>query len=202
MRILFVLFCVITVVLLFTNAKANTFNYKRVLARQVARTASNEGALQNPLELNLIWQTVESRSSTNKGRLWWLRQHSGRVNGTKPCKGNRNCKWSRNLLPNRVPVMFRDNKLYWKVKKAPKVREIFVRAKELVQGAKYYKPCPIDPRTWGNRGSDLKRVKRMGRRKPGRSLFPINCKKTDNDGYAMPKDWPGWRGLLDYHVRW
>jgi hypothetical protein len=65
---------------------------------------------------------------------------------------------------------------YWQHKVMPKWQTLLVRARQLVNGAQYDKPCPIKPVTWGG-PMDHEIAAANGR-------FPIGCEGTLNDGFA------------------
>jgi hypothetical protein len=166
---------------------------ERRLARHLAAVAANEGALWSPRDLELIWQTVENRADTAAGRDRWLRQHSGRVLGTRKCRSG-NCRWSSQLGRGKtIPAAVAAGKAgYWRVVVLPRYRELLRRARQLVAGRPYEKPCHIEPYTWGGVG------------KPGgvddrphaadNGLYPIGCEGTLNDGFTT-------RGVLSQYRR-
>lgn len=155
---------------------------ERRLARHLAAVAANEGALQHPRDLDLIWQTVQNRAETAAGRDRWLRQHSGRVLGTRECLVG-NCLWSSQLARGvPIPVVPQAKEGYWRTVVIPRYRKLLARARRLVAGQQYEKPCVrIEPRTWGGVGrgdiDDRPYAASEG-------LFPIGCEGTFNDGFA------------------
>jgi hypothetical protein len=161
---------------------------ERRLARHLAAVAANEGALQSPRDLELIWQATQFHGDTAEAQDRWLRRHSGRVLGTKTCLEG-NCLWSSQLgrgeeVPEAVPAEKRD---YWRVTVLPLYRGLLQRARRLVAGARYRKPCHIEPRTWGGVGrADIDDREHAA----GEGLYPIGCEGTLNDGFAPRSAFP------------
>ena len=154
------------------------------LARNLAAVAANEGALHNIRDLELIWQTVQFHGNTAEEQDRWLKQHSGRVLGTKACTGG-NCQWSSQLGHGKVvpAVVAASEAGYWREVVLPRYRRLLDRARQLVAGEAYSKPCRIEPRTWGGVGraptdaDDREYAASEG-------YYPIGCEGTRNDGFA------------------
>jgi hypothetical protein len=149
------------------------------LALLVARVAANEGAFDNPRELDLIWQVVEGWARDNARRLEQLRQHSSRVAGLRPCRSG-NCRWSRYVrsdgtLPAEVAAGFEPEPGWWLAARAERMRALVVRAEQLVAGAAYTRPCDERPTTWGG-PMDHGHAQSQG-------LVPVRCNGTINTGY-------------------
>jgi hypothetical protein len=158
------------------------------LSQHLAAVAANEGALRSPRDLELIWQTVQYRAKTVLKQDQWLRYHSGRVLGTRSCTTG-NCLWSRRLGAGwSVPsVVAASQGGYWRHVVLPRYRELLERARRLVAGEPYDKPCRIEPRTWGGVGRDGVDDREHAARE---GLFPIGCRGTLNDGFAPRKAFP------------
>lgn len=162
---------------------------RQKLAKAVAVVAAHEGALKNLKDVDLVWQTVQFNGDTDEERLRWLRNHSGRSLGLKPCTEN-NCTWSTSLgkktLPASVASLGTVDPAYWKKVTAPRFERVYKRAQELVNGATYERPCAIDPHTWGGVGKDpLGADDREHAARDG--LYPIGCTGVLNDGFAPKK---------------
>lgn len=158
------------------------------LARAVAVVAAHEGALVSPRDLDLIWQATAYNGQTDEQRLGWLRSHSARALGSKPCVSG-NCTWSADLYAGAaIPAAVASGRVsggYWRTVTLPRFQHLLSRAKLLVNGAPYDKPCGIEPRTWGGVGRDGVDDRAVAARKFGR--YPIGCAGTLNDGFAPAK---------------
>lgn len=158
------------------------------LARAIAVVAAHEGALKSPRDLDLIWQTTTYNAQTDEQKLTWLRGHSGRALGSKPCLHG-NCIWSVDLYQKApVPAAVASGRVssgYWNAVTKPRFEKLLGRARELVQGAAYDKPCSIEPRTWGGVGRDGVDDRAVAAKRFGR--YPIGCDGTLNDGFAPAK---------------
>ena len=159
------------------------------LARAVAVVAAHEGALKTLRDVDLIWQSAQFNGDTDAKRLAWLQMHSGRALGIKPCVGESNCLWSGALAHGARVVSAETIKLgkvdpgYWRTVTVPRFERVLARARELVSGAPYERPCPIEPRTWGGVGRDPLGADDR-EHAAGEGLFPIGCVGTLNDGFA------------------
>jgi hypothetical protein len=152
------------------------------LPHLLAQVAANEGAFENRRELDLVWQTVEGR--VPGARRGWLRQHSARVAGLKPCAGG-NCRWSRFVcadgsLPAAVQALVGMAPGWWEAVRAPVMRTLLARARFLVAGGAYERPCAEQPITWGRQRDHGYAVRR--------GLVRLWCTGTINDGYAMARE--------------
>jgi len=148
------------------------------LALALAQVAAHEGAFRNARELELIWQVVQNHGSTPQEQLDWLQAHSSRALGISPARETDRNAWSSELnARGTIPasVVERDAG-YWRVKVMPKWSSILKRSQELVGGASYDKPCPIEPITWGGK-MDLEIAAENGR-------YPIGCTDVLNDGFT------------------
>lgn len=131
---------------------------ERELIMAVSRVSANEGALQNLRETALIWQATESHGTTPAKRLKWLRAHSARVLGDRPCLQG-NCNWVKTLKANdAAPQGF--NKQWWMAARATQWKNIRTLAKQLVLGEVVDRPCVETPSTWGSHLLDSENVKR------------------------------------------
>jgi hypothetical protein len=152
----------------------------RVLALQVARVATNEGALQRRAQAALVWQTTRESAKTTEKRAEWLAKHSPRVHGTRPCRGG-NCVWTPHLdrsgaLPPGLGMPLQQ----WKILVQPVWLDTLAYVEWLVRGErKRDDPCRIQPKTWGCEAD------REGALKRG--LFPIGCANTLDDGFTLEK---------------
>lgn len=169
------LLAVATVVAAFTApalAGADPFDLTP-LELQVARVAWNEAQGSVP-DVRLIWQVTEARARTTAGRLEWLRRHSPRVAGRRPCRRGP-CLWSPLLkpgphlpaaFPGWLPELHRGD---WTATQRAAVA--------LVRGVDRRRPCsgPIPPITWGG-PMDLAAALERG-------LVPLGCRGTRNDGF-------------------
>lgn len=160
---------------------------RQQLALEVAVVAAHEGAFDNQKDTALIWQVVETNGGdTVQKRLSFLRRHSPRALGEKPCVRKRpdvmaNCEWSVPLLenPDASPPVFEDAE-WWAVARAPAWKKIRAYAWRLVSGLETWRPCPTPPRSWGYAGDVDKAL--------SRGLVPIGCNEVMNDGFTfMPK---------------
>lgn len=166
------------------------------LGLHVAQVAANEGALVNRRETLLIWQVarvngLRRHGSTQNGRIDdFLRRHSGRVYGLKPCFGG-NCRWSPHLNRSGVqPLGLNLRADIWTVRVAPIWLDVLRYADYLVAGLGTSReraddPCHLPPRTWGG---PMDRAGAIAR-----GLYPIGCVGTCsypscNDGYTFYKD--------------
>jgi hypothetical protein len=152
------------------------------LALSLARVAAHEGALSNPRDLNLIWQVTRRWGTTSTERLRWLQAHSPRALGLKPSRpGNANAFTAELSKTATIPASVasgasRQKLAYWQHKVMPKWQTLLGRARQLVGGAQYDEPCPIEPVTWGG-PMDHEIAAANGR-------YPIGCEGTLNDGFA------------------
>ncbi len=161
-----------------------TVSARAALATLLAHTAAHEGALLNadPLrELALLWQVVEGSAPTTEKRLAFLRAHSPQLAGTRTCRIN--C-WALELKGKTLPAsVAASDAAYWRKVVLPTYLRIERRARELVAGAAYDKPCRVQPVTWGAVGrlspeaDDREKAAQHG-------LAPIGCEGTLNDGFA------------------
>ena len=170
---------------------------ERLLAFNVAKVATNEGALWNVKDTDLVWQTVEHRGDDTESRLKWLSSHSPRALGLKPCKSG-NCMWARNLTrrADALPAGIasgkggpKDWEAYWRAEMAPRWKAVLERAEGLVSGAIVDRPCSDPPDTWGGHMDWDQAV--------ARGLIPLDCEGTLNRGWAMP-DYRGLPGGFDW----
>jgi hypothetical protein len=153
----------------------------RALVLALARVAAHEGALQNPRDLDLVWQVTEGYGATSDRRLRFLQQHSPRALGLEPPRqGAKNAfaaELKRNdTLPASVAAADRGTKAYWTHKVMPRWQDLLDRAEYLVAGKPYARPCPLKPVTWGG-PMDHESAREQGR-------YPIGCEGTLNDGFA------------------
>lgn len=129
----------------------------------------------------MVWQVVESWARTTEERLERLRNHSGRVAGLRPCKRG-NCRWSRfvrrdGTLPADVAAGVGMQPGWWEAARETRMRELLERARYLVAGGRYSRPCEGTPVTWGG-AMDHGHAKRQG-------LVPLHCEGVSNTGYAF-----------------
>lgn len=157
------------------------------LVLRVARVATNEGALKHRYEAALVWQTTRNSGSTTSKRTSWLRRHSPRVNGGRPCKVG-NCFWTPNLERNgNLPAGLVLDLDYWQARVAPIWLDTVRYVDWMVRGDRASEdPCHVQPRTWGCE-ADRRRALVEG-------LYPIGCRRPTgaDDGFALAKDC--WRG--------
>lgn len=181
---LFRYFCCLSVLVapffVTTICAANATVYRSAqdqLALELAVVAAHEGALDNRRDTALVWQVVESRSSTTQGRLNFLRAHSGRALGRKTCNFG-NCVWSRELLkaPEQPPASLSAS--WWNATRATAWEELRHYASALVYGIELWRPCPAAPYSWGYAG-DLKSAWLE------RRLVPLGCEGVMNDGFKV-----------------
>lgn len=162
-------------------ARANSL--ERALVSSVARVSADEGALQNPREVSLVWQVVEGHGKTTWARLTFLRRHSPHVLGLKPCGRLLNCYWARQLdwSGDEPPAMLGQGVApdFWRVVTWPCWHTIQHMADALVHGRVHDRPCSRTPTTWGSRTSrrDLAYAHAHG-------LCALGCANTLNDGFA------------------
>lgn len=147
------------------------------LGLEVAIVAAHEGAFANLAETDLVWQVVEHRASTTRGRLAFLRAHSGRALGRKPARST-NSVWSVELLnaPDKPPASL--NAAWWRAARAEQWELIRRRARGLVYGLRLERPCAGPPYTWGG-AMDVDGAYRE------RGLVPLGCEGVLNDGFAF-----------------
>lgn len=161
------------------NAHAQDRFDKRLeqLALEVAVVAAHEGALDNLRDTALVWQVVEARARTTSGRLAFLRSHSGRALGLKPCNEG-NCAWSTELLraPSKTPESVDAG--YWRAVRAPQWELVQRKALGLVYGTDADRPCPSAPYTWGG-AMDIESAWLK------RRLVPMGCHGTLNEGFRV-----------------
>lgn len=152
-------------------------DYRPQLALELAVVAAHEGALDNVQDTALVWQVVEARGRTDRERLSFLRSHSGRALGRKPCT-EANCVWSVELLnaPSKTPASVDQG--YWRSVRAPQWELVQRKALGLVYGVDDDRPCLGTPYSWGYAG-DLDGAYRL------RGLVPMGCEGTLNDGFAL-----------------
>jgi hypothetical protein len=162
------------------------------LGLHVARVAANEGALVNRRETALIWQVarVNGLKRGFNGIDDFLRRHSGRVYGLKPCFGG-NCMWSPQLTRSDVqPLGLNLRADIWALRVAPIWLDVLRYADYLVAGLgtpreRADDPCHLPPRTWGGPMDKAGAI--------ARGIYPIGCVGTCswpscNDGYTFYKD--------------
>jgi hypothetical protein len=153
------------------------------LALHLAKVSAHEGAIVNPRDIDLVWQVTQNNGETVDRQIKFLEQHSGRAIGTKePRDGDAN-KWSREMTyALTVPASIASaNTGYWKAVTIPRFSKLLDRAKYLVAGGSYDKPCHIEPKTWGSVLLDSARAAKDGR-------FPIGCIGTINDGFTTKQE--------------
>jgi hypothetical protein len=159
------------------------------LGLNVAKVAANEGALVNRRETALIWQ-VARVNGKKRGIDDFLRRHSRRVYGLKPCFGG-NCMWSPHLTRSGVQPAGLDLRAdIWALRIAPIWLDVLRYADYLVAGLGTHReraddPCPLPPRTWGGPMDKVGAI--------ARGLYPIGCVGACagpfcNDGYTFYKD--------------
>lgn len=149
---------------------------RRQLALELAVVAAHEGALENLSDTALVWQVVEVNGGDSViKRLAFLRRHSGRALGLKPCDRAGNCRWSVDLLraPNAAPPS--TDAEWWHARRAQAWRLVREYAANLVAGGAPWRPCSRPPRTWGYSG-DVEKARARG-------LVPMGCAGTLNDGF-------------------
>ena len=161
---------------------ASAASHSAALSHGIAMVSANEGALWNLRDVNLICQVTMGSASTHERRLRWLRGHSGRVMGDKPCKAG-NCRWTRNLTrhANALPANIASGKggpkdwdAYWRVELAPRWQAIMDLADRCVLG-ELEKPCHLTPTTWDGRRWIHKAVMA--------GWMPVGCRGTLNEGF-------------------
>jgi len=152
------------------------------LALALSVVSAHEGALANLYETALVWQTAESRASTARGRLHFLRRHSPRALGLAPCVRRSpehvpNCEWTPDLLarPSEPPRALDAD--WWRAARAEPWARVQRYALALVFGVEMWRPCACKPFTWGYAG-DLDGALRRG-------LVPCGCAFVDQDGFAL-----------------
>jgi len=164
---------------------------RRDLALQVARVATNEGALKRRAQAALVWQTTRESASTTAKRAEWLAKHSPRVHLTRPCRSG-NCSWTPYLeRSSALPPGLKIPLDYWQIFVAPVWLDTLAYVDWLVRGErKVDDPCPLRPQTWGCEAD------RAGAMKRG--LYPIGCIDTLDDGFTTEKHcWSGEAWLCD-----
>lgn len=177
------------------EADASLDREQRELSERVWRTCINEGGLVSLRDCSLIWQVVEGQADTTEKRIDFIKRHSPRVHGLKPCAPTSgNCRWVRGLssdltLPAELAADNVDD--YWRVIVVPRAKAAREHVDALISGAVVDRPCPIQPRTWGGL-MDHEEAIRSG-------LYPIGCEGTLNDGFAM---WQAFRGVRDLGIEW
>lgn len=153
---------------------------RQQLALELAVVAAHEGALDNLRDTALIWQVLESRRTTDRGRLELLRAHSPRALGLAPCAGG-NCRWSVELLRNPHATPASVDAAYWQRVRAGTWALVMRTAQGLVYGVDTDRPCASAPFSWGYAGDvDSAWSKRR--------LVPLGCEGTLNDGFAFWRD--------------
>lgn len=147
------------------------------LALAVFRISINEGALRNPLEVGLVWQTAGRWASAPQGKLEWLRKHSPRV--LRPELGLSvvgNSAWSSQLRPAcGRPAALPEPDDWWDAARKPACLAVYEAALALATGRLTAAPCDVPPDTWGG-DLDAKGALRRG-------LVPVPCHGTLNTGY-------------------
>lgn len=163
--------------LLLARAAFAAPDYRPQLALELAVVAAHEGALDNLRDTALLFQVLESRARTDRGRLALLRAHSPRALGIEPCNGG-NCRWSVELLhaPSTTPSSVDAG--YWRTVRAPQWTLVQRKALGLVYGTDSDRPCPVAPWSWGG-AMDLSGAWLE------RRLVPLGCEGTLNDGFAF-----------------
>lgn len=178
-------------------------------AWEQALVSANEGALWNLTTVTLVhqvvvtnarpWQDGELPDRVTERRIQFLRDHSGKVLGQKPCPVKGNCRWVRNLSktnPTQLPAGIaagnagpKDWAAYWRIVMAPKWVRVLRFSRALVANDLVGPPCPIPPRTWGSLRKGLPDIRVAA----GNSLYPIGCENTGwNDGFAPLERFPFW----------
>jgi len=183
------------------------------LAWSISLVAANEGALWGLMDVALVHQVVVANVSqrpnypteTLERHIEFLKKHSGRVLGAKPCFETGNCQWVRQLskTAHKLPASVasgsggpKDWEAYWRIEMAPRWQRVMDFSRALVSGEVVVKPCRIEPRTWGSLKNGLPDLEVA----LANGLWPIGCKGTRNDGFAPLSGWPVAR--LDTNVRW
>jgi hypothetical protein len=171
------------------TAHADDAQWDATLALTLAQVAANEGALWSPRDTALVWQVVEvNGGDSSASRLDFLRAHSPRVTGSKPCPDVGNCAWARQLattaltMPAAVATgaAVRDWPAYWRHELAPRWQTVLDIAWALVRGEDGLRPCVGRPRTWGSVDPMLPDERVAARN----GLYRMRCKGVKNDGYA------------------
>jgi hypothetical protein len=159
------------------------------LVNQTAAVALNEGGYDKPYDWGLVVQTVEGHGSNAAERLKWLRRHSAKVLGNKPCLPSRNCEWTRDLAlaPLLIPSAFQGAKREWWALKRRNAW-LYVRMtvawflwpdRDLSKMPASYRPCSQTPYSWGAPSdSGLHDAKIRG-------LQAVSCRSTVNIGYVL-----------------
>jgi hypothetical protein len=142
----------------------------------VARVSVNEATWHKP-DIGLVWQVVENRADGHANRLRFLRAHSKRVAGLRPCRSG-NCVWTRNLNPYGTVPDGWPSWLDWQ-RFRPLWFDTLHTARAYVRGDITDRPCDGQPFTWGSPELDRERALAKG-------LILLDCKGTRNDGYELP----------------
>lgn len=144
--------------------------HDRELALAVARLTVNESGWHSPADGALIWQVVQGRGTSSRERLAWLRRHSPRVMGARPCAGG-NCAWTAYLDGDRRPRGYPEGAAWVPAR----WRAVRAQAEALVGGTwEGALPCPRAPMTWDARAGGAE----------GRGWRPVGCIGTRNEGYT------------------
>lgn len=166
------------------KVRARNGGTNEALVLAVAHVSVNEGALQRLRETALIWQVTEGHGATNEKRLEFLRKHSPRALGLKPCGGIGNCDWSHQLtragtLPAALAVTG-TRADWWAIARQGRWEAVLAATEAMVRGADYVRPCKTTPETWGSPRIDGAYAKAHG-------LCRLHCGEAGellNDGYA------------------
>lgn len=126
---------------------------ERLLAITIARVSFNE-ALDNEPDLELITQVTFGHAETSRGRLQWLRNHSGCVTGSRLTQDEAyarpgNCRWTRNLMPDgrRPRGWLRELHGHWTRTRGRWAAHL-TRTIEYVRGNEVADICDVTPDTW------------------------------------------------------
>jgi hypothetical protein len=161
----------------FVRAAFAAADYRPQLALELAVVAAHEGALDNVRDTALVWQVLESRRTTDAGRLALLREHSPRALGREPCSGG-NCEWSVELLRNPYATPRSVDAAYWSRVRAENWTLVMRKALGLVYGIDDDRPCAGAPYSWGYAGD-------VASAWLERRLVPMGCEGVLNDGFAF-----------------
>lgn len=144
---------------------------EQMLILSLAQVCVNEAGFTSLPDCAMIWQAAE-RFPDNEQSLAWLRRHSRRVLGDRPCRRG-NCRWSRNLTDTDARPAGWPSGVRWPVRGWRRVRRWSYR---LVHGLEPLRPCRGRVITWGG-DMDTAGALRRGLRR-------LECTGTRNTGWA------------------
>lgn len=146
------------------------------LALELAVVSAHESGFYSLPDVSLVWEVTQARATTTAKRLAFLRAHSGRALGRKPCAAL-NCKWSTELLaaPNKPPASM--SAAWWNAARADAWAKVRAHARALVFGTVTARVCSSVPYSWGS-DRDMLSAHLRG-------LEAIACAGTLNTGVVL-----------------